>query len=625
MTQNTIVNQHIHEFLKYYIIELDQPEYAVLLSGKWGSGKTFFINQVTNKYQNEKNIVKVSLFGLKSKEDIHKQVLLKLFNIDDIHDVSVTAKLVGHVLKKFTGINLSDMPMGWALKQEGNQNAIFIFDDLERAGIELLELHGYINGLTETHKQKVILLADEEKLNEDEKYLLFKEKTIGKTFQIEQDFETAFKTFIDKLKNAKEILSSNQSIIKTVFDTAGYKNLRSLRQTMLDFDHLLEKFEQKFKDHTELMSEIIQIFFAFSLEIKSNSLDITTLASLSELRVERMHLNEKNDSEETEIEKLYRKYDFINFDSLLFPNALWIELFSTYFITSQQITESLNKSRYFFREQKEEWVMLWHYMWIEEDEFQTALNQTLVKLEKNEYLEPTVIMQVLGIFLELIDKKIYNRTKDQVVNDIKKYVDVNIKELEGIYTLSDYELDGHYAYYGYRSEESGEFKYIKDYLVEQADHLRNEGLEEKGNYIIKCLNENNIEEFTNMLSVERNKEILYRLPVLNAINPQDFFDALLQVKNKNMRDVLGVLKNRYSLIFSDDQEGLISEIEFWKSLIEIVNSYEIELPYKIKDVWIKKHCYDVVEKEIIQKIENEIERKSKIKQLEVTALEQSNN
>jgi Flp pilus assembly CpaF family ATPase len=44
LTQNTTINQHIHEFLEYYI-KLDKPEYAVLLSGKWGSGKTHFINR----------------------------------------------------------------------------------------------------------------------------------------------------------------------------------------------------------------------------------------------------------------------------------------------------------------------------------------------------------------------------------------------------------------------------------------------------------------------------------------------------------------------------------------------------------------------------------------------------
>jgi hypothetical protein len=234
-------------------------------------------------------------------------------------------------------------------------------------------------------------------------------------------------------------------------------------------------------------------------------------------------------------------------------------------------------------------------------------------LKKNEYLEPNVIMHILGIFLELIDKKIYNCEKDQVVNDIKKYVDVNIRELKGIYTLNDDELDGHYTYYGYRSEESDEFKMLKNYLLEQADNLRNEGLSEKGSLLIQYLSENNIQEFTNMLSAERNKEILYRLPVFNAMKPQDFFDALLQVKNKNMRDVLDILKNRYQSISTYQKESILEELHFWKSLIEIVNSYEVEVPYKIKDAWIKKHCHDVVEKEIIQKIEKQLQQIEKEK------------
>ncbi len=617
-----IVNQHINDFLDYYL-NLNEPQYAVLLSGKWGSGKTFFINQMTVEYQNTKNIVKVSLFGLKSKEDIHKKVLLKLFNIDDTHDVSMTAKLVGQVLKKFTGINLSDMPMGWALKQEGNQNIIFIFDDLERAGIELLELHGYINGLTETHKQKVILLADEGKLKEDEKYLLFKEKTIGKTFQVEQDFETAFKTFTDELKNAKEVLNSNQSIIKSVFDTAGYQNLRSLRQGILDFDRLINSFEDKFKNHSELITEFIQVFFALLFEIKSSSLDIQLLHRIIELKTGKLQEEERNNVL-NEIKRISEKYNFL-FEELFLSNQNWIDLFTKGSVSATEISLDLNRSRYFFREQKEEWVMLWHYMLIEEDEFQTALNQTLLKLKKNEYLEPTVIMHILGILLELIDKKIYNHEKDQVVNDIKKYVDINIRELKGIDTLNDYELDGNYTYYGYRSEESDEFKLLKEYLLKQADNLRNEGLSEKGSLLIQYLSENNIQEFTNMLSAEKNKELLYRLPVFNAIRSQNFFDALLQVENKNMRDVLDILKNRYQSISAYEKESVLEELPFWKLLIEIVNSYEVELPYKIKDVWIKKHCYDVIAKEIIKKIENEIERKSKIKQLEVTAIEQSNN
>ncbi|MCK9371703.1 MAG: KAP family NTPase [Sulfuricurvum sp.] len=602
-----IVNQHINDFLDYYL-NLNEPQYAVLLSGKWGSGKTFFVDKFIDDRKKKNNVVKISLFGLKTKEDIHKKLMFKLFGLDNHHNVKIIIKAIGFALNKFVGIKLIDMSMEWALKQEGNQNAIFIFDDLERAEIGLIELHGYINELTEIYKQKVILLADEDKLKEDENYILFKEKTIGKTFAIEQNFETAFGTFLQELKNSKDILSRNQSVIKAIFGTAGYQNLRSLRQGILDFDRLMGSFDDKFKNHSELMTEFIQIFFAFVFETKSGKLDIHTLKDMSMLRIGKMLNDNKPDEELTIIEKFFHKYNFLS-DELLLSNENWINLFANGNISATDVSVDLNRSRYFFREQKEEWVMLWHYMWIEEDEFRIALKQTLLKLENNEYLKPTVILQVLGIFLELIDQKIYNYTKDQVVNDIKKYVDENIKELEGIYTLSDYELDGQYAYYGYRSDELDEFKHIKDYLLKQADNLRNEGLEEKGNLLIQHLKENKIQEFINMLSAENNQEILYRLPVFKSIIPRDFFDALLQVENKNMRDVLDALKNRYVSIFAYQKESVLEELPFWKSFIDVMDSFEVKIPYKAKDIWIKKHCHNIINKEIVQNIERIIEHK----------------
>ncbi len=619
-----IINQHINEFLDYYL-NLNEPQYAVLLSGKWGSGKTHFIKQFKEKNKSSYKFVHVSLFGLRSKEDIHKQVIFKLFGLEDDNLAKATdfiGKFIKGILDKYAGVNiaLSDIPIDVALKRETDKKVIFIFDDLERIDTGLSEVLGYINILVEELGQRVILLANEDEIKDRQFYDTFKEKTIGKTFQIEQDFDTAFIIFTSALKESKDMLRNNQLVIKTVFDMAGYKNLRSLRQGVLDFDRLMSQFELKFKTHSELMVEFIQIFFALFFEMKNGKFDILTLKDVSMLRVGKMLNDNKPNKELTIIEKLFQKYNFLSYE-LLLSNENWIDLLTKGNISATMISLDLNRSRYFFREQKEEWVMLWHYMWIEEDEFETALKQTLLKLKNNEYLEPTVIMQVLGIFLELIEKKIYNRKKDQLVDDIKKYVDVNIRELKGIYTLNDYELDGHYTYYGYRSEESDEFKHLKDYLLEQADNFRNEGLVEKGNLLIQYLSENKTYEFADMLTAERNKEILYRLPVFSLIKPQAFFDALLRVENKNMRDVLDVLKNRYQSISAYQKENVLEELSFWKALIEIINSYEVKIPYKIKDVWIKKHCHDIVEKEIIQKIENEIQHKKNIEQLEVTTNE----
>jgi hypothetical protein len=38
-------NQHISDYLNDYVDPKTKPEHAVLINGKWGSGKTWFINQ----------------------------------------------------------------------------------------------------------------------------------------------------------------------------------------------------------------------------------------------------------------------------------------------------------------------------------------------------------------------------------------------------------------------------------------------------------------------------------------------------------------------------------------------------------------------------------------------------
>lgn len=64
------MNKHIEKYLKSYL-KLDKPEFAVLLTGKWGSGKTYFIDEFINKNetkdekQEKIKFIKISLFGLK--------------------------------------------------------------------------------------------------------------------------------------------------------------------------------------------------------------------------------------------------------------------------------------------------------------------------------------------------------------------------------------------------------------------------------------------------------------------------------------------------------------------------------------------------------------------------------
>lgn len=619
-----IVNQHINDFLDYYL-NLNEPQYAVLLSGKWGAGKTFFINKFKEKNKSRYKFIHISLFGLKSKEDMHKQVIFKLFGLQS-NSASNTMEIAGKVIKgllnKYAGVNiaLSDIPIDVALKRESDQKVIFIFDDIERIDTGIKEVLGYINVLVEELNQKVVLLANEDEINKQE-YNDFKEKTIGKTFQIEQDFDIAFTTFLNELKNSKEILQNNQSVIKSVYETAGFNNLRSLRQGMLDFDRLINSFEDKFKSHTELMIEIIQIFFALTFEVKSGQLDIHTLKDMDMLRTGRM-LNEKeSDADLTYIEKVFERY-FLPYE-LLLSRESWIELFTLGILSSERISFDLNRCRYFLEEQREEWIKLYHWYDLEDKQFSPTLSDVLSKLQKNEYLQPEIFMHIVGILLDLSKEQYYDKTVQEIIDDMKSYIDRNSHQWIDLYQINAFQFARSYGSMGYHSLKTEEFQEIKQYLLDEAEKTIIALLPKEGENLLQSLAENDIETFQDLFSESKNSSYR-RFPVFTAIDTQAFLDTLIQIPNRNMRYIFGVLESRYEKVNLLNLPSITDELEFWKNIQLLLQDFIQSNPSKIKTFWMKDFCKSI-DKEIIQRIENELEQKSKIKQLEVTAIEQSNN
>ena len=76
-------NDNIRNFLNAYVTNPD-PRYALMLKGKWGCGKSFFIDSWLKEYQQpaveagESDIVlkpvRVTLYGLKQTEQITKAI-----------------------------------------------------------------------------------------------------------------------------------------------------------------------------------------------------------------------------------------------------------------------------------------------------------------------------------------------------------------------------------------------------------------------------------------------------------------------------------------------------------------------------------------------------------------------
>ncbi len=67
------MTSHLNEYLDFYK-EREFPGYAVLVTGEWGTGKTFQVKQALKEYER----YYVSLFGLQTADDVHFAMLAEM-------------------------------------------------------------------------------------------------------------------------------------------------------------------------------------------------------------------------------------------------------------------------------------------------------------------------------------------------------------------------------------------------------------------------------------------------------------------------------------------------------------------------------------------------------------------
>lgn len=290
----------LNNYIKHYLEE-DKTHTAIMLTGEWGSGKTYYIeNELIPFLQDGKKnkCVVISLYGLEDISEISKSIYMELRMKSVIKDSEMltTGKIVvktviKNVFGKF-GIdtNMSDDDLQNVYSSVDLDKKLLIFEDLERSHIEIIKLLGYINNLVERDGVKVLLVANENeilnkqpetisydledlaslllenKTKEDkensvpedvqvQKYLRIKEKTISDTICFESDYCEAVKNIIGIFSNEKlqTMVDKDENIIEELASMIrGYchKNFRTFifatQKTVDIFNKMEEDYEDDF-------------------------------------------------------------------------------------------------------------------------------------------------------------------------------------------------------------------------------------------------------------------------------------------------------------------------------------------------------------------------------------------
>ncbi|MDG6882671.1 KAP family P-loop domain [Phocoenobacter uteri] len=614
------VNQHIIDYLDYYLDSQSvyKSNYAVLLRGDWGCGKTYFIDKFIEEKkknskwnfcflskQNKYKFIKVSLFGLKNTNSITEKIFQILYPIR----ASRCTKFIKYTLNKHLKIDLDLILKGSInlnfiddYQSKNKVKIIFIFDDLERTDIDIKEILGYINYFVEQNNFKIILLANEYKLlpnkendnSQNQLYLEFKEKVIGKTFEVKHSFEMILEGFLEHHKIDLNEELNLFDIIKEVYESSGYKNLRYIDQSISEFKYVFNRIDSKYKQNIEFLSQFAKVFFVILIELKNGNLTEDTLNPLKDTN----HTLKGDESKENKLSSLFKKYN-LSVSDILFDIGDWEIILVKGDIS--QINNMIQGLHFFIEEEQQSWVKLWHFRELEDDEFDIQLNDMIKKFKNNQYLDIKTLLHVTALLVFFNNQKINSYALEDIKNQM-------LSNLENCYSdgqegvLIEDTFWGAYGL-GYYDKTSLEFQNMFEVFKEQNkiyyDHAVNQKKRDDLKNIISNLSKGNIKEISDFL----NGDGLYIPIFVEKDCAKEFVGTVISVRNQKMFDFL------YNIFFSrysnrrNFKDYFSQELDFWKEVQKELSNQPVDL----RDRKVKQFNLNLFKEkvtEIVDKMQN---------------------
>ena len=305
-------------------VRSDYTDYAIMINGEWGAGKTYFWNnQIKRKIESlslngrRYKTIYMSLYGISNLEEISKKIFIETTQLMDknLRKYMQTHKHDGIPEYAKTSIDMANF---FGVSQSGDKidydeffsvtDKVLCFDDLERANVDVIDILGYINNFVEHDHMKTIIICNEKELATKMKsenlemktfiatYLLdkqgelnnndlpmvekikdriekvfertndyerIKEKLIGETFEYAPKFDYIINGILMRYESNPSLLKflrENSSLIMSTFKRSGTRNLRILKQALNDFKKIYEMTEKLYPNTNRLVMQTMLIF-----------------------------------------------------------------------------------------------------------------------------------------------------------------------------------------------------------------------------------------------------------------------------------------------------------------------------------------------------------------------------
>ena len=573
------MNTLILDFLNSYA-DNTNPQYAVMLKGKWGCGKTHLIKEWKKRFDETADTdgeitlkpIYISTYGMDSVNDIKTAIdreLNPFFYSKTGRFIKGVLKLAGKVVFK------TSMDFNEDSKEDGSFSAtldslsllqvkddsirgvkFLIFDDIERCLIEMKELLGFINYFVEHCNCHVVVIGDENHLEELPKAVWdeFKEKTIGREFEIQPDIEEAIEYFLGEVP-VSDYLKEMRDFIIACFKCTKSDNLRVLRQCLYDFKSHLNKLPPELVEKDNIfLKNILGSFIAVYAEY-NNSENKEVICNWS--RDCRISLLQDNNEDKQRIQHLREKYHSLN-NELIYDvlNPEYVTAIIHYIITGAPLVEFIVTEIRDKQKELKPWEMLSGFFDMEQQKLESICQDTITSILDREikdayqlgysiaylsYFHAIGIFYFIQAYVSLIKVRIAEIINSQT-------------SLEELYQLRGLFISG--CNYVTTDSKTPITDDIVDYFLQKMKSKINE-LPDQMQKALRNLTEGTVEQ---LIIIDRlpypDKSCTYELRAIFAYEDANaLFDAICKLSNKSRNTFTQFLAYHYNFDYDLQDVG----------------------------------------------------------------------
>lgn len=572
----------MHPFIENYLsdyIASPNQDFAVMIVGEWGSGKTFFIEDYIarnlKKCKNKPEAIYVSLNGMNRLSQINQSIVQALHRVLGSKVLRGVIACGAAAINARSGISSSDAlslfdSASSLLKIEAK---LIVFDDLERCSIPLNEVFGFIANLLHDGIHVVVVGSEDELKKKCGAYDKIKEKIVGKAFRIPGNIESVYDVIADdeSFASIRSILYRlRKDLIQDFKCVPGCCNYRAFRHAIRDFNYWHKSFSPQVRENELFVRDFARRFISLSYEYQLGNITKNNFGNCKD------PFDEKE--EPTDYDKVLSRHNIAHHTFmdmrpyLIVSEEMFGRMMFAERITQKEVNQAILETFYFVEEEdKTEWQRLMEWDVLDDDEVRDLLRVVLFKIKEHEYVIPEEILHIFCLLCHLSEYGIVKSQTSDIVRRAKQYIyDLRKKNrLLGIQNSDCYEPFGQawkgYSYHG-EFDNRAWYAELRDELVNQVENVESSKVK---NWILDN-SPGGIDRSAKpfLQKIKRSGEWANR-PVFQFVDSKKFLRAFKKLSNRDKKKVSEILNSRYS---GCDRRVKDEESIFWNKIIDLLTA-----------------------------------------------------